>query len=204
MHVNLPNGITLVRLCSLPVVLWLMWPGRATPTGVFWAAVVYVLAGIGDVVDGALARRTGQVTKLGKFLDPLVDKLFYLVVLIGLLQLPGPWVPPWVVMLNLIRELGITGLRGIAIGEGIVIAAGQGGKLKTSFATAGIVALILHYPVLVDFGFVAFVVDSASVGLVLTYISLVISFVSAAAYVVDFLGALSRIDPPMVRKATGP
>lgn len=202
MRVNLPNGITLVRLSSLPLVLWLMWPGRATPKGVFWAAVVYVLAGIGDVVDGALARRTGQVTKLGKFLDPLVDKLFYLVVLIGLLQLPGPWVPPWVVMLHLVRELGITGLRGIAVGEGIVIAAGQGGKWKTSFATAGIVALILHYPVLVDFGIAAFVVDASAVGLVLTYISLVISWLSAAVYVAEFLRALARIDPPMVQKAT--
>ena len=67
------------------------------------------------------ARYLNQVTAFGKFLDPLADKLFYLVTLIALLQLPGPWIPPWVVMLVLTRELSITGLRGIAGSEGIVL-----------------------------------------------------------------------------------
>ena len=201
MRVNLPNGITLLRLGCLPGVLWLMWPGRATPIGTFWAAAVYVVAGIGDVVDGALARRTGQVTQLGKFLDPLVDKVFYLVTLIALLQLPGPWVPAWVVMLHFVREFAITGLRGIAAAEGIVIAAGQGGKLKTSLATAGIVALILHYPYLIDLGFNAYVVDASLVGLWLTYLALILSWLSAFAYMAGFLRATGRARPPAAPSA---
>jgi CDP-diacylglycerol--glycerol-3-phosphate 3-phosphatidyltransferase len=188
---NLPNTITCFRLTLLPGVCALLWPGRATPTGVFWAASAYVVAGILDVVDGAIARRTGQVTGLGQFLDPLVDKLFYLVTLIALLQLPGPWVPPWVVMLALIRELAVTGLRGIAVGEGIVIPAGEGGKVKTSFATAGIVALILHYPCIIYLGFTTLVVDARVVGLWLTYISLFYSCSSAYGYVRAFLQAMA-------------
>lgn len=187
---NLPNTITCFRLTLLPLVCALIWPGRATPTGVFWAAMAYVVAGILDVVDGAIARRTGQVTGLGKFLDPLVDKLFYLVTLIALLQLPGHWVPPWVVMLTLVRELAVTGLRGIAAGEGIVIAAGEGGKVKTSFATAGIVSLILHYPCIVYLGVVTLVVDAHVVGLWLTYISLVYSCSSAYGYAAAFVRAM--------------
>ena len=192
---NLPNLITLFRLCLLPGVCGLMWPGRATPVSMFWAAMVYVVAGIFDVVDGAIARRSGQVTSLGKFLDPLADKLFYLVTLVALLQLPGQWVPPWVVMLTLVRELAVTGLRGIAVAEGIVIAAGEGGKVKTSFATAGIVSLILHYPVILYFGLGlidagTYVVDAHQVGLWLTYISLVYAWVSAWDYTRAFVRAL--------------
>ena len=113
----------------------------------------------------------------------------------ALLQLPGPWVPAWVVMLHLVREFAITGLRGIAAADGIVIAAGQGGKLKTSLATAGIVALILHYPYLIDLGFGAWAVDASQVGLVLTYLALVMSWGSALEYMAAFLNA-SRIKPP--------
>lgn len=192
MDLNLPNGITLLRLSMLPAVLALMWPGRATPRGMFCAAMAYILAGIFDVVDGIVARRTGQVTSLGKFLDPLADKLFYLVTLIALLQLPGPWVPPWVVMLTLVRELAITGLRGIAVGEGIVIAAGEGGKMKTSFATGGIASLMLHYTYIVSFGFTEMVVDARLVGLVLTYVSLALGWSSAYAYAAHFVRAMRQ------------
>jgi CDP-diacylglycerol--glycerol-3-phosphate 3-phosphatidyltransferase len=188
---NLPNIVTCLRLTLLPLVCALIWPGNATPTGVFWAAIIYVVAGILDVVDGAIARYTQTITSLGQFLDPLADKLFYLVTLVALLQLPGQWVPPWVVMLTLVRELAVTGLRGIAAGEGLIIAAGQGGKVKTSFATAGIVALILHYPCTIDFGPVSYAVDAQQVGLWLTYISLVFSLGSAFGYARAFASALS-------------
>jgi CDP-diacylglycerol--glycerol-3-phosphate 3-phosphatidyltransferase len=189
---NLPNMITLFRLTLLPVVCALMWPGRATPSGVFWAAMAYVVAGILDVVDGAIARYTGQVTALGQFLDPLADKLFYLVTLIALLQLPGQWVPPWVVMFTLVRELAVTGLRGIAVGEGIVIPAGEAGKVKTSFATAGIVSLILHYPCVLFLGFGTYPVDAHLVGLWLTYISLIFSGTSALGYTLAFAKAMRQ------------
>ena len=189
MRLNLPNGITLMRLCMLPLVLVPLWPDRVTPRGTFVAAMAYICAGVFDVVDGVVARRTGHVTPLGKFLDPLADKLFYLVTLLALLQLPGDWVPTWVVMVVLVRELAITGLRGIAAVDGIVIAASGGGKVKTSLSTAGIVSLMLHYPYIVSVGFTEMVVDARTVGLAVTYLSLVFSITSAYAYVRDFLRA---------------
>src|SRR5437868_2223374 len=87
MRWTLPNTITLSRIATLPIVVALVWPGYETRETCFWASVIYAASGVLDIVDGALARRIGQVTVMGKFLDPLADKLFYLVTLIALLQL---------------------------------------------------------------------------------------------------------------------
>jgi CDP-diacylglycerol--glycerol-3-phosphate 3-phosphatidyltransferase len=179
---TLPNLLTFFRLGLLPVVLWLIHPGLQTPARVFWASLVYVLAGVLDVLDGYLARRIGQVTSFGKFLDPLVDKLFHLLTLISMQQLPGLWVPTWVVMLVLIRELGVTGMRAMASTEGLVIAAGQGGKVKTTFAVAGMCALLIHYPYAVHVGWTSYVIDPYKIGMALTCISLFFSISSAWQY----------------------
>lgn len=183
---NVPNILTLARLALLPVVLWLVWPPFVGPRHAFWAAMTYIFAGAFDMIDGYIARRTNQVTAFGQFLDPLADKLFYLVTLVALLQLPGDWVPAWVVMVTVTRELAITGLRGIAVAEGIVIAAGGGGKVKTTFGTAGIACLLFHYPYVIHLGFGAFVVDAHLAGLGLTYLSVIFSLTSALGYVRGF------------------
>lgn len=187
---NVPNLLTVARMALLPLVIFLLWPGIVSPSNAIWACVAYIIAGLLDVVDGAVARHLNQVTAIGKFLDPLVDKLFYLVTLIALLQLPGPWIPPWVVMVVLIRELAITGLRGIAGSEGFVIAADEGGKLKTFFATAGVVGLMLHHPYRIDLAGLVIHLDTARVGLWLTYISIVFSLLSGGRYVYKFLHAV--------------
>lgn len=186
---NLPNVLTVARISVLPLILWLIWPGIETRETCFWAGVVYAFAGAMDMVDGAVARHTNQVTVLGKFLDPLADKLFYLVTLIGLLALPGMRVPPWLVMVALIRELTITGLRGIAVSEGIVIAASEGGKAKTALGTVGMVALLFHYPYVLDFGIATPYVETHRVGLWITYLSLAFSLSSGFGYVRGFLKA---------------
>lgn len=187
---NVPNILTMARLGLLPVIVALVWPGIENRHTCFLAALVYAFGGVLDMVDGFIARRFQLVTAFGKFLDPLADKLFYLVTLIALLQLPGPRVPPWVVMIMLTRELAITGLRGIAVTEGIVIAAGEGGKVKTTFGTVGVVGLLIHYPYVVNYGFFAQNVDFHLAGLWLTYISLFFSISSALGYVRGFLSAL--------------
>lgn len=192
MNLNVPNMMTLARLMLLPVVVGLIWPGVETRHTAFWASIVYLVAGIMDVIDGAIARHMQQVTALGKFLDPLADKLFYLVTLIALLQLPGSWIPPWVVMVSLARELAITGLRGIAAGEGIVIAAGEGGKIKTTFATAGMCALLVHYPYAIHLGWISFVLDAHLLGLAFTFISVGFSLTSAVGYTWDFVRAMKQ------------
>ncbi|MEO1174078.1 MAG: CDP-diacylglycerol--glycerol-3-phosphate 3-phosphatidyltransferase, partial [Myxococcota bacterium] len=176
---TIPNVVTMTRIAVLPLVVFLLWPGVETRETTFWAALAFAVAGATDFVDGYLARSLEQVSVFGKFLDPLADKLFYLVTMVALLQLPGPRVPFIVVMLVLIRELSITGLRAIASSEGVVIAAGQGGKIKTVFGTVGMILLIVHYPYRVDFGFVEATIDFHRVGLWLTYISLAYSLTSA-------------------------
>ena len=188
------NILTMGRLAVLPAIVVLIWPGIESRETCFWAAVLYAVGGWLDLVDGYVARRWHQVTVLGKFLDPLADKLFHLVTLIGLLQLPGPRVPPWVVMILLTRELAITGLRGIAVSEGVVIAAGQGGKLKTAFASFGTVGLLLHYPYVINYGFAAQMVDFHLVGLWLTYMAVASSVISGTEYVVGFVRARGKRD----------
>lgn len=192
MRWNVPNIVTLARLGLLPFIVVLLWPGIESRETCFWAAVLYGVAGVLDMVDGMIARRTQQVTVLGKFLDPLADKLFYLVTLIALLQLQGPRVPPWLVMIVLARELAITGLRGIAATEGIVIAAGEGGKMKTTLATIGAMGLLIHYPYLINFGPFSAMIDMHRAGLWITYFSVGFSVSSGIEYLVGFTRALNR------------
>lgn len=201
---TVPNILTLARLTVLPWVVYLMWPGVETHASCFWAAVIYAIAGITDLVDGALARKLGQVTVMGKFLDPLSDKLFYLVAMVALLQIDGTRIPFWVVVAVLVRELSITGLRAIAAGEGIVIAAGEGGKVKTAFANIGMVCLIAHYTYIVDFGFLVAPVSLHTVGLWVTYLSVAFAWTSGIGYVRGFLKALALRDAAKVAAAHTP
>lgn len=193
---TLPNLITLGRLGFLPLILWMIWPGVETRETCFWAGLLYGFAGALDILDGAIARRTNQVTVLGKFLDPLVDKLYLIITLVALMQLPGERVPAWLVMIVIVREIAITGLRAMAAADGIVIAAGEGGKLKTVFGTLGTCALIIHYPYYINFGFMRSVLSPHYVGLLITYASVLISLWSAWGYTHGFIkvvGARSRV-----------
>ena len=186
---NLANILTVGRLGLLPIVCIMVWPGIENRELCFWAGLIYGIAGILDIVDGAVARSTNTVTVFGKFMDPLADKLFVVVTLITLMQLPGQWVPAWIVILIVTRELAITGLRAIAASEGMVIAAGEGGKLKTVFSTLGTCSLIMHYHYYCDFIFFTGVVDCYQIGLILTYVSLVFSLYSAWGYIQGFIAA---------------
>ena len=192
---NIPNIMTLGRLCMLPVLCWMIWPGVETRFTSFWAGLLYGAAGALDVLDGYLARKLNAVTLLGKFLDPLADKLYLLVTLIALMQLPGERVPAWIVMFILTRELAITGLRGIAAAQGVVIDAGQEGKIKTVFVTVGTCALIMHYDYYIDVGFYQGVISCMEIGLLMTYISLAYSTISAFDYTRAFIKASEQIRP---------
>lgn len=189
---TLPNILTMSRLGLLPMIVVLLWPGIESRETCFWATILFTLAGVLDIVDGAIARRMNQVTVLGKFLDPLADKLFHLITLIALLQLEGPRVPPWLVMVMITRELAITGLRAIAASEGIVIAAGEGGKVKTAFATLGIIGLLLHYPYLIHFGLISVTIDMHRIGVWLTYLAVAFAVTSGVEYFVNFSHALKE------------
>lgn len=185
--VNLPNLLTLGRIAIIPLVLWLIDQG--TPRDCIWAAIVYSAAAITDLLDGMIARRMGIVSVLGKFLDPLADKLLVMAALIWMV--PMGRIPPWAVILLLAREISITALRSIASSEGVVISAGGGGKSKTALQMVGILCLVLGYPYHLNLGVIDLgVVDLVVVGRALIYISLVFSLSSAVEYVNLFARAV--------------
>jgi nicotinamide-nucleotide amidase len=145
-EMNLPNALTLSRLLAIPALMVLLI--ARFPYHDQIAAAVFVAASLTDTLDGNLARRRGQVTELGKFLDPLADKLFILSVLIVLVQ-EGE-LAAWVVVVIFGRELLITVLRSMSASQGRVIAATPFGKTKTVLQVAAVLLLILQrpYPVL--------------------------------------------------------
>jgi len=187
---NLPNAITMVRVAMIPVILaFTYYESRLNS---FAAAVLFAVTGATDFLDGWVARRRGLVTVIGKFLDPLADKLIVVSTLIMLVHLGR--VAAWVVIVIMAREFIITGLRTIAASDGVVIAAGQEGKYKTSLQIAGISFLLLHYRYHVDFLAFSVDVDANVVGSWILYLSVGFSVWSAGLYVRDFLRALYRRD----------
>lgn len=168
---NLPNLITLLRVLLVPAVVALVWerPGPAQAAG---ACALFVFAMLSDVVDGWLARKWDVQSVVGAFLDPIADKLMVLAALVMLI--PHGWVPAWMVLVLESRELVIAGLRQIAVGEGMVIAAGALGKFKTAYQSTALGFLLWHYPVLG--------IDAHSVGILLLWVSIAFSVASAAEY----------------------
>jgi nicotinamide-nucleotide amidase len=144
---NVPNLLTISRLVAIPplmVLLMVRFPGHDQ-----LAAAVFIVFSLTDTLDGQLARRQGNVSELGKFLDPLADKLLVLSVLIVLVQ--EGLVAAWVVVVIFSRELIITILRSVAAAQGRVIAAAPLGKTKTVMQMSAVTLLILQrpYPIVV-------------------------------------------------------
>src|SRR6202140_4701958 len=139
---NVPNLLTISRLVAIPplmVLLLVRFPGHDQ-----LAAAVFIVFSLTDTLDGQIARRRGDVSELGKFLDPLADKLFVLSVLIVLVQ--EGLVAAWVVVVIFSRELLITILRSVAATQGRVIAGAPMGKTKTATQMAAVALLILQRP----------------------------------------------------------
>lgn len=167
---NLANKISISRILMAPlVVILLYFPGRIT---CILAVLVFIFAAITDWMDGYIARKSNMVTSLGKFLDPLADKLLICSVLIMFVMLG--WAPAWVVIVIVCRELIVTGLRAVAIDEGIVLSADRFGKAKTVLQIAAIVPIAWHYPIS---GF-----QISSVGLALLYAAMLVAVYSGCNY----------------------
>ena len=194
---NLPNLLTIVRILLIPfMALLLAYDSEQPPFDLDWmfryspgrvAAMVVFVAGITDLADGWLARRWGIESLLGKFLDPVADKLLLMVGLVMLLKLER--INEWLVILLLSREFLITALRGVAAGEGLIIAAGTSGKWKLTFQMLGLGFLMWYGS--------AFGYPGWKIGEVILWIALVISLISGYQYLSDFLIALRK------KKATG-
>lgn len=188
---NLPNLLTMARIVMIPIFLWLL--DSETPRQCFWAALVFTLAAITDILDGYLARKLGIVSVLGKFLDPLADKLIVMASLVWMV--PMGRIGAWAVVILIGREISVTGLRSIAASEGVVISAGQEGKTKTALQMIGIIALVLGYPYHLSYlGIDLGAIDPIHVGRVLIYLSLVFSIASAAQYLRLFAAAVEAKD----------
>jgi CDP-diacylglycerol--glycerol-3-phosphate 3-phosphatidyltransferase len=175
-NINLPNVLTLARILLIPVFVVLFV--TPTPSRSLAAAVVFLIAALTDLLDGYLARRCGQVTKLGRLLDPIADKLLVLSALIVLVQVDR--VSALIAILIIAREVAVTGVRAIAASEGIIISAETTGKYKMALQVIAIVLLILEGTVLSEYGNVHLA------GIVTLYLSLVLGYVSGGQYVWSF------------------
>jgi len=173
---NLPNFITLFRILLIPVFVMLF----ITPTEdrSLSAAVIFVVAAVTDLLDGYVARRTGQITRLGKLLDPIADKLLVLSALILLVNVDR--VSALVAILVIAREVAVTGIRAIAAGEGMIISAETTGKYKMALQVVAITMLILEGTEVSELG------NLHLAGIVTLYLSLVLGYVSGGQYVLSF------------------
>lgn len=178
---NLPNLVTFTRILLIPVFVILF--ATPTPDRSLVAAIVFVVAAVTDLLDGYLARKSGQVTTLGKLLDPIADKMLVLSALILLVNVDR--VSALVAILIIAREVAVTGVRAIAAGEGIIIPAETTGKYKMVLQIVAIVFLILE-------GTVAEALGNLHLpGIVTLYFSLLLSYVSGAKYVWNFWNQLA-------------
>jgi CDP-diacylglycerol--glycerol-3-phosphate 3-phosphatidyltransferase len=183
----LPNLLTLLRIGLVPVLVVTLM--RPTPGARAFAAACFLLACVTDFLDGWLARRRGITSALGQMLDPLADKLIVSAALIMLAAVPlEPRVPAWMVVVIVLREIAVTGLRGIASSGGIQLPAQELGKYKMIFQMFALEALLLHYPYPVPG--TSLVVHFHAGGMVLLWVALVLSVWSAVDYHVRILRRL--------------
>ena len=134
---NLPNQLTIGRVLAIPLFIVLLLMGFRVA-----ATVVFILAAFTDMLDGKIARKYNLVTNFGKLMDPLADKLLTMSAFVCLVELGD--IPAWMVIVILGREFIITGMRQVAAAEGIVIAAGWSGKIKTVCQMVAIPLIMLN------------------------------------------------------------
>ncbi len=141
--INVPNLLSLSRILSVPVFIILML--EPNPVRALVAGIVFSLASATDWLDGYLARKWGQVTKIGKLLDPIADKILIMSALVILVELRSDVVHSWIAIVIIGREFAVTGLRAIAVSEGIIIPAETVGKYKVGTQIAAVLLLLLDY-----------------------------------------------------------
>ncbi len=177
---HLPNLLTGARILAIPVVVLLLcFEGQAAN---FLAAFCFLAAGATDFLDGFFARRRHLVSRFGKFMDPLADKLLVSAALIMLIPLGR--VPAWMAFVIIGRELAVTGLRGLAAVEGVMLAPDRWGKTKTLLQMAALTALILHYPY--------FAVNFQKLGTGLLWLALLFTLASGVGYFMAFFRQMPK------------
>jgi len=169
---NVPNLLSISRILAVPVFVILMLdpsPARALAAG-----IVFSLASATDWLDGYLARKWGQVTKIGKLLDPVADKILITAALVTLVEIRSDVVASWIAIVIIGRELAVSGLRSIAAAEGVVIPAENMGKFKVAAQILAVVSLLLDYYLDQDW--------LRNLGRVSLWIAMVLAVVSSISY----------------------
>ena len=148
---NLPNALASLRILLAPLMFWIILnPQIFTDNGFhitwnyYFASLLFIIASATDFFDGYIARQWNQSTLLGEILDPLADKMLTLAAFLGLMMMGDA--SAWAIYIIIVRELFITGLRTIAVGEGISVKASMAGKVKTVFQMIAIGFLLMHWP----------------------------------------------------------
>jgi len=178
---NLANKITCTRILLIPVFMFFLLTKSIQPLGSYISVAIFTIAALTDTVDGYVARFQKQVTVLGKFLDPLADKLLISAALVALVEVKQ--LSSWVAIVIIAREFAVSGLRIVAAAENKIIAASFLGKIKTFFQVAAVIAVILDLPVCF-FG--------KSLGWILMAIAVVLTVISGIDY---FMRAKKVLDP---------
>lgn len=179
---NLPNAVTMLRIGVVPVLL--MIPYSLSKAGSQVMAWCYIVAALSDILDGWLARRDGgqQITRIGKLLDPLADKLLVCTALVMLVAVGR--IPVWASFMVVVivgRELAVTSLRGIASSSGHVVGASWQGKVKSLVQNFAIGALLFHYP--------TFGLPAHAIGMTLLAVAAALTLWSGYVYFADYFGA---------------
>lgn len=168
---DIPNLVTLSRILFVPLIVWVLW--EDTVERGLWAAVLFAAASITDYFDGYLARRFNVESALGKFVDPVADKILVMSTLI--MMIPNKDVSPILVMLLLSRDSLVEGIRAVAASQNLIIAAGWIGKWKTAIQMVAIPAVLVEVPVLG--------LPTKQIGITGLWVSVVLSVLSGAQYV---------------------
>lgn len=151
---NLPNKLTLLRIIMiLPflLVLYMDVPGAA-----YIALAIFILASLTDMLDGKIARKHNLITDFGKFADPLADKMLVTAAMIWFVE--NGQMPGWALLIVILREFAVSGLRMVASDKGRVIAAGWSGKVKTASTMVCIVIMFLPIPAPLNWACIAVIV----------------------------------------------
>jgi len=172
---SLPNIITISRILFVPLIVVALWQG--TVQGGYIAAALFILASLGDYLDGYLARKYQVESVLGKFLDPIADKILVTSTLV--MMIPAREVNPILVIILLSRDNLVNGIRAVAASENLIIAAGQLGKWKTAIQMVSIPAVLIREPV----GFI----PSYDLGIALLWLSVILSAYSGFQYIQTFV-----------------
>jgi CDP-diacylglycerol---glycerol-3-phosphate 3-phosphatidyltransferase len=200
LSVNLPNSITLSRICAIPLLVWILSSSHFSSVHgakELLASALFIAAAMTDGIDGYLARKRDQITTMGILLDPIADKLLIAAAFIVLVQVNPSLVPAWVAIVVIGREFLVSGLRSIAASEGFTIEASELGKFKMVVQIVCVVAVILdhHWKEWPVFGHYIFPIHwIASVAI---WFMVCVSLVSGIDYFVAFW---SKIDRRVVKR----